>query len=115
MRTRKMKTPFTFIYALTIILGFLFVIGCGTAGKNFNESLYKNVVIGTTIKKEVHAMFGSPFKNGVQNGNPVWIYEYNFYNSLGNNITKDMGIVFDHRGVVKSHQMMTNQPGAVGQ
>ena len=103
MRTRKMKTPFTFIHALTIILGFLFVIGCGTAGKNFNESLFKNVVIGTTPK------------NGVQNGNPVWIYEYNFYNSLGNNITKDMVIVFDHRGVVKSHQMMTNQPGAVGQ
>ena len=115
MRTRKMKTPFTFIHALTIILGFLFVIGCGTAGKNFNESLYKNIVIGTTTKKEVHAMFGSPFKNGVQNGNPVWIYEYNFYNSLGNNITKDMVIVFDHRGVVKSRQMMTNKPGAVGQ
>ena len=61
------------------------------------------------------AMFGSPFKNGVQNGYPVWTYEYNFYNSLGSDITKDMVIVFDHRGVVKSHQMMTNQPGAVGQ
>ena len=110
-----MKITFTPIRALKIILlsGFLLAYGCGTAGKNFGESLYKNIVTGTTTQKEIHTMFGSPFKKGVQNGYSVWTYEYNFYNSLGNNITKDMVIVFDHRGVVKSHQMMTNQPEAV--
>ena len=51
-----------------------------------------------------------PFKKGVQNGYKVWTYEYNFYNTLGNNITKDMIIVFTQSGVVKSHQMMTNRP-----
>ena len=115
MRPRKMKITFTPIRALKIILlsGFLLAYGCGTAGKNFGESLYKNIVTGTTTQKEIHTMFGSPFKKGVQNGYPVWTYEYNFYNSLGNDITKDMVIAFDHRGVVKSHQMMTNQPGTV--
>ena len=110
-----MKTTFTPIRALKIILlsGLLFGYGCGAAGKNFNESLYKNIVSGTTTHKEISSMFGPPFKKGVQNGYKVWTYEYNFFNSLGNDITKDMVIVFDHRGVVKSHQMMTNQPGAV--
>lgn len=87
-----------------------FIYGCGTTGKNFKESLYKNIITGTTTHKEIQAMFGPPFKKGVQNGYKVWTYEYNAYNSLGNDITKDMVIVFTPSGVVKSHQMMTNQP-----
>ena len=103
--------------ALKIILmsGLFFAYGCGTTGKNFDESLYKNIAVGTTTQKEVHSMFGLPFKKGVQNGNPVWTYEYNFYNSLGSDTTKDMVIVFDSRGVVKSRQMMTNQPTDIRQ
>jgi hypothetical protein len=87
----------------------LFVYGCGTTGRNFNESLYKNIVAGTTTHREIKTMFGPPFKKGVQNGYKTWTYEYNFYNALGNNITKDLIIVFTQGGVVKSHQMMTNQ------
>ena len=92
-----------------LLLANLFFIGCGTTGKNFNESLHKNIVVGTTTHKEIQAMFGSPFKKGIQNGYKTWTYEYNFYNILGNNITKDIIIVFTESGVVKSHQMMTNQ------
>ena len=92
-----------------LLLANLFFIGCGTTGKNFNESLHKNIVVGTTTHKEIQAMFGSPFKKGIQNGYKTWTYEYNFYNVLGNNITKDIIIVFTESGVVKSHQMMTNQ------
>ena len=92
-----------------LLLANLFFIGCGTTGKNFNESLHKNIVVGTTTHKEIQAMFGSPFKKGIQNGYKTWTYEYNFYNALGNNITKDIIIVFNESGIVKSHQMMTNQ------
>ena len=93
----------------TLLFTSLLFIGCGTTGNNFNESLHKNIVVGTTTHKEIQAMFGSPFKKGVQNGYKTWTYEYNFYNALGNNITKDIIIVFTQSGVVKSHQMMTNQ------
>ncbi|MBC8287245.1 MAG: hypothetical protein H8E42_07200 [Nitrospinae bacterium] len=93
-----------------LLTSVLFVCGCGTTGKDFNESLYKNIVVGTTTHKEIQAMFGPPFKKGIQNGYKIWTYEYNFYNSLGKDITKDMIIVFTQSGVVKSHQMMTNQP-----
>ncbi len=103
-----MKT--NFVVNILLLIGLLFAYGCGTAGKNFDESLYKNIVAGTTTHKEVQSMFGPPFKKGVQNGSRIWTYEYNYYNSLGSDITKDMIIVFDQHGVVKSHQMMTNQP-----
>ena len=48
----------------------IFFAGCGTAGKNFDESLYANVVKGTTTHKEVKDMFGPPFKKGIQNDTP---------------------------------------------
>ena len=97
-------------YVMNIILltSLLFAFGCGTTGKNFDESLYKNIVVDTTTHQEIQSMFGPPFKKGIENGNRIWIYEYNFYNSLGNDITKDIIIVFDKQGVVKSHQMMAN-------
>ncbi len=93
----------------TLILA-IFFSGCGTAGKNFDESLYSNVVKGTTTREEIQAMFGPPFKKGIQNGYAVWTYEYNYVNSFGSDIIKDMIIVFEKNGVVKSHQLMTNTP-----
>ena len=95
---------------IILLVSLLFVYGCGSTGKNFNESLYKNIIAGTTTHKEIQAMFGPPFKKGVQNGSKVWTYEYNAYNSLGSDITKDIVVIFTPSGVVKSHQMMTNQP-----
>ena len=104
-----MKTMNTRIINFILLTGLILIYGCGTTGKDFNESLYKNIVAGTTTHKEIQAMFGPPFKKGIQNGYKVWTYEYNAYNSVGDDITKDMVIVFTPDGVVKSHQMMTNQ------
>jgi hypothetical protein len=95
---------------LAIIVLALFFSGCGSVGKNFDESLYANIAKGTTTHKEIQAMFGAPFKKGIQNGNRVWTYEYNYVNAFGSDIIKDMIIVFEKNGVVKSHQLMTNTP-----
>ena len=88
----------------------LFWFGCGSVGKNFDESLYTKIAKGTTNKNDIKAMFGNPFKKGIQNGSPVWTYEYNYVNAFGTDIIKDMIIVFDKNGLVKSHQLMTNSP-----
>lgn len=104
-----MKSNYARVLNIILLTGVLFVCSCGTTGKNFSESLYKNIVVGTTTHKEIQAMFGPPFKQGVQNGFKTWTYEYNVYKALGNNITKDIIIVFNEGGVVKSRQMMTNK------
>ena len=110
MRSEKMKINSARMLNIILLVSLLFIYGCGSTGKNFNESLYKNIIIGTTTYKEIQDMFGPPFKKGVQNGSKFWTYEYNAYNSLGENITKDIVVVFTPSGVVKSHQMMTNKP-----
>ena len=95
---------------LTGIFLAIFWFGCGSVGKNFDESLYTKIAKGTTNKNDIKAMFGNPFKKGIQNGSPVWTYEYNYVNAFGTDIIKDMIIVFDKNGLVKSHQLMTNSP-----
>ena len=110
IRSKNMKIINARVLNILLLTVLFMIYGCGTTGKDFNESLYKNIVAGTTTHKEIQAMFGPPFKKGIQNGYKVWTYEYNVYNSLGKDITKDMVIVFTPDGVVKSHQMMTNKP-----
>jgi len=104
------KTINLFRIFITGIFLAIFLPGCGSVGKNFDESLYTKIVKGTTNKNDIQTMFGDPFKKGIQNGYPVWTYEYNYVNSFGNDIIKDMVIVFYKNGFVKSHQLMTNSP-----
>ena len=97
-----------------LYIGFLFaglaVIGCGTSGKEFNADLFESIQNGHTTQQEVESMFGHPFKKGLQNGQDVWVYEYNKYRMFGSDTSKDMVIVFDDSGVVENHQFMSSQP-----
>ena len=102
---KAINTPGLFLAGIFLAA---FWYGCGSVGKNFNETLYTKIVKGTTTKKDIETMFGSPFKKGIQNGYLVWTYEYNYVNSFSSDIIKDMIIVFDKNGLVKSHQLMTN-------
>ena len=94
---------------VSISLGLLLALGgCGTAGKDFNESKISKIVNGTTTRAEIRKMFGEPFKTGTQNGLPVWVYEYNLYYSIENDKSKNLVVVFSSDGVVQSHQFMSS-------
>jgi len=84
--------------------------GCGTVGKNFNESRTTNIANGITTQAEIKIIFGEPFKTGIQNGQPIWVYEHNRYNLINDDAFKDLVIVFGRNGVVQSHQFMTSEP-----
>ena len=96
---------------LIIIFGISFSLyGCGTVGKNFNTSKATYITNGVTTQKEVKSMLGKPFKTGIQNGQSIWVYEHNHYSFIKENTSKDLIIVFDANGIVKSHQFMTSEP-----
>ena len=95
---------------LTIVMGIILILGgCGTAGKNFNASKIENISNGVTTQLEIKKMFGKPFKTGMQNGQPVWVYEHHYYNLINNDVSKDLIIIFGPNGVVQSHQFMSNK------
>ena len=97
--------------SLAITLGlFLVLVGCGTVGKSFDQSQTENIQNGVTSQAEIKIMFGKPFKTGIQNGQTIWIYEYNRYYLITEDTSKDLVIIFSPDGTVKSHQFMSNTP-----
>ena len=96
---------------LIILVGIILLPGgCGTAGKSFNASKIGSIVNGATTQSDIKKIFGEPFKTGVQNGQPIWVYEDHHYSIIGNDTSKDLIIIFGLDGIVQSHQFMSNEP-----
>ncbi len=98
------------LICLAMCISLMGLIGCGTVGKDFNETQVNQIVNGQTTREDILSMFGQPFKKGIYNGRPIWVYEYNYYHSLGDDTSKDLIITFDSNDVVKTHQLMANYP-----
>jgi len=84
--------------------------GCGTVGKSFNVSKVETIVNGTTTQSDIKKMFGEPFKIGIQNGQPIWVYEDHHYSIIREKTSKDLIIIFGPNGIVQSYQFMSSKP-----
>ena len=95
---------------LVIVVGIILISnGCGTAGKSFNASKVESIVNGITTRSDIKIMFGEPFKIGIQNGQPIWVYEDHHYSIINNDTSKDLIIIFSPDGTVQSHQFMSSK------
>ena len=98
---------------IVIVVGIVLISnGCGTAGKSFNISKVESIVNGITTRSDIKKMFGEPFKIGIQNGQPIWVYEDHRYSIISNDSSKDLIIIFGPNGVVQSQQFMSNKPAS---
>ena len=86
--------------------------GCGTVGKNFDTYKVESIVNGTSTRSDIKKIFGEPFKTGIQNGQPIWVYEDHHYSIISNDLSKDLIIIFGPNGVVQSHQFMSSKPAS---
>lgn len=93
-----------------LMLCFSWTIGCGTVGKDFNIDQAQSIQNGKTTREDIALMFGEPFKVGVQNSHPIWIYEQNKYKVIGEDTSKSLIVEFDDNGVVRNHSIMSNEP-----
>lgn len=98
------------LVALSVSL--LLVAGCMTikAGKDFDSSKITNIKNGVTTKSDLQQWFGYPYMTGIDNGDESWNYNFTQGSTGGNILTKDMYIVFDDSGVVKSYTFSTSFP-----
>jgi outer membrane protein assembly factor BamE (lipoprotein component of BamABCDE complex) len=104
-KAMKIKQFYAVFLAAVILLA-----GCGSIGKDFDASQVKRITQGTTTKQEIQNMFGEPFRTGIQNGNPVWVYEKSIYRAIGEDTTKSLIVEFDEYDVVRKYQVMSNVP-----
>lgn len=93
-----------------VLLATLTAFGCSHIGTNFDPNLVKSIETGKTTQNDIINMFGQPYKKGIQNGRAIWTYEYDEYHVMGEKASKDLTIVFDENGKVKSQQIMSSRP-----
>ena len=98
------------IRLISIVAVVLILSGCGNVGKDFNTSKVESIVNGTTTQSDIKKLLGKPFKTGIQNGQPIWVYENHNYSIISKNKSKDLMITFDPVGIVKSYQFMSSDP-----
>ncbi len=92
------------------LLCFSMALGCGTVGKDFDIEQAQTIQNGKTTREDIALMFGEPFKVGVQNSHPIWIYERNKYRVIGAGSSKSLIVEFDDKGVVQNHSIISSEP-----
>ena len=95
---------------VAIILILFFLVGCGTVGKNFNSSQVKSIQNNVTNQTEIIDKFGLPFKEGIENGQTMWTYQFDQWNAIGAAQSKDLVILFDQKNIVKGYRYTSSGP-----
>jgi outer membrane protein assembly factor BamE (lipoprotein component of BamABCDE complex) len=83
--------------------------GCATIGHDFAASEVKNIQIGKTTQDEIKAMFGTPWRTGVDDGRKTWTYGIYHYSLFNDARTQDLVIRFNDKDIVASFTYNTTE------
>ena len=95
--------------SVTGVLIFFFLAGCGTIGRNFDDSQIKSIQNKTTNQSVIIDKFGLPFKEGNENGQTMWTYQFDKWNIFGPDKSKDLVILFDKKNNVSTYRYTTSE------
>ena len=82
--------------------------GCFTVGKNFMAAPVKSIEKGVSTKADIQKSFGDPFRTGLDDGYESWTYVYNRWMPFSMTKSKDLYIVFNKDGTVRSYTYNSN-------
>lgn len=91
------------LWATVVITALLTLGGCARVGQDFNANKVQTIQIGKTTQNDIVAMFGQPWRKGIENGVTMWTYGRYTYRLIGETDTKDLVVKFDNDGKVKSY------------
>ena len=103
------RVPFARILLGIALLFIFFSAGCATVGHDFNVLQVPNVQIGKTTQSEIRAMFGSPWRVGIEDGRRTWTYGKYRYRLFSETSTQDLVVRFDDKGIVASYTFNTTE------
>jgi len=87
----------------------LFGGGCFTVGRNFVSTPVKKIEKGVTTKDDIKKWFGdTPFREGLDDGYESWTYLYNRWSPFYQTRSKDLYVIFNKDGTVRSYTFNSN-------
>lgn len=97
---------------MTKKIGVLFLLvslcGCVLYGRDFSASQVKNIETNVTTQKQIFGMFGEPVRKGLDSGYEAWTYSYHSYSLGGGLRTKELSVVFNRDGTVRTYSFTAN-------
>lgn len=89
------------------LLLFLVLWGCQIYGREFPVTPVKNIQPNVTTEREVFAIFGEPYRRGVDSGYETWTYSFHNYEFFQLRDSKELYVVFNKDGSVRSYSFTT--------
>jgi len=86
----------------------MLVAGCLTGGRNFVAAPVKTIEKGVTTKADIEKAFGDPFRTGLDDGYESWTYFYSRWAAFARMRSKDLYVVFNKDGTVRSYTFNSN-------
>jgi len=83
---------------------------CANVGREFPTARVSEIQVGKTTQAGVEAMFGKPWRVGMEDGQRTWTYGKYRYSLVGQSNTKDLVVRFDKNNVVSSYTFSTTEP-----
>jgi hypothetical protein len=80
----------------------LALAACLTVGRDFPAEKVGEIAIGKTTRDDIHRMFGTPWRTGLEDGRRTWTYGHYRYKLFGTTETRDLVVRFEPNGVVAS-------------
>lgn len=105
----KLEKKRQFILWVAALVLIAFLAGCATMGHDFPADQVTDIKIGSTRQYDIRAMFGEPWRVGIEDGQTTWTYGRYRYNLFTQNTAKDLVIHFNDRGVVTSYAYNTTE------
>jgi hypothetical protein len=90
-------------HTLGFLLLLVFVGGCITYGRDFPIYPVKSIETNVTTQKEVFSHFGEPVRKGLDSGYETWSYSYHYYEFGQLKDSKELNLVFNKDGTVRSY------------
>ena len=108
--TKPRFGPGSILVFAFITAAMIFSAGCATVGHDFPADQVKKIQIGQTTKEEIRAMFGEPWRVGMEDGLETWSYGQYTYQMFSEKDAKDLVVRFTGDAVVESYTFNTTNP-----
>ena len=82
---------------------------CASVGREFPVTPVSDLRMGETTQAQIRAMFGEPWRVGVEDGRRTWTYGRYRYQLFGEPSTTDLVVRFDNKNVVVSYSFSTTE------
>ena len=97
------------VLKITALVVILTLAGCATVGRDFATHNVDEITVGETTRADIQALFGEPWRTGVEDGKRTWTYGKYRWSAFGDAETTDLVVRFNEDGTVSSYVYNTTE------